>query len=161
MQQKKLILKNDYQKVYAINCDAYQKLNIESNDGVVIALAFVGGYYLINHKRTGSTSLEFIRGFVENNEKPVDAALREIEEELNIKEKNIFHTNYLNYVQSDNALTDQKIHIFLVQLKNNINLIPQKEEDVLNYEWISHDDLKNRKGEIHDALTLSALEMLN
>lgn len=161
MKQKKLILENDYQKVYAINCGAYQKLTIESNDGVVIVLEAVGGYYFINHKRTESTSLEFLRGFVENNEKPVEAALREIKEELNIKKENIFYTNYLNYVQSDNAVTDQKIHIFLVQLKNNINLIPQKEENVLNYEWISHDDLKNRKDEIHDALTLAALEKLN
>lgn len=156
----KIILHNDYQKVYAIDCGAYEKLHIDSNDGVVVVLAAVGGYYFINHIRNDINSLEFVRGFVEDNETPEQAALREIKEELNIQQDNIFDTKYINYVHSDNAISLQKIHIFLIQLKNDLDLRPQLEENVLNWEWINKQDLPEVKQNIHDALTLSALEYL-
>lgn len=165
MSEKKLILENDYQKFYKEQMPTYTKVTYTSNPGVVAILAVTGGLFFIDQasRETDQPSFEFIRGFVEDNEDPRDAAIREVEEELGIElTPSRLHTvTELGIIHPDNALTNQTIHIELVQLKNSdSNVHLQKDEGVINYHWLAKDNLKDTLPNITDSFTLAALAKL-
>lgn len=162
---KKLIGQNDYQKFYIESLPTYDKITYESNPGVVVMLSVTGGIFFVenNQRQTEKPSLELIRGFIENNETPKEAALREAQEELGIElaQKDIADIIEIGKIQPDTALTNQKIHIMLVQLKrNDHNYKLQESEGIINYHWIKSDDIKYYISNISDSLSLAAIAKL-
>ena len=160
--KKKLLIKNKYQRFYQQAKDDYQKVTFESNDGVVVIPTVVGGYCLIEHvgRLSEVPSLELIRGFMEKNETSVKAALREMSEEMGIPydASNIADIREYGSFAIDSALTNQRIHVVVIQLVHSLAKIkPQIEEGVSDVKWISRDAIKNHVDQITDGITLGAL----
>lgn len=165
MSEKKLLIQNDYQKFYQEKLPKYTKVTYTSNPGVVAILTVTGGLFFIDQasRETSQPSFEFIRGFVEDNENPRDAAIREIQEELGIEltPSRLHDVTEIGIIHPDNALTNQIIYIELVQLKNSdSNVHLQKDEGIINYHWLDKDDLKDALSNITDSFTLAALAKL-
>lgn len=159
---KKEILRNEYQIVTSENKDTFQKLHIQSNDGVVIAIQYSNGYFLVNHNRQFKNSLEFVRGYMETNETPTHAALREIREELNVLPIDISDIISYGTANPDNELFTQTINFILVNLKTKPKFKLQSNEGIYSVVWLSKNDLqkKVKQNEVTDMFTLSFLAKL-
>ena len=165
MSEKKLLVQNDYQKFYQEKLPTYTKVTYTSIPGVIAILSVTGGLFFIEQasRETDQPSFEFIRGFIEDNEKPSDAAVREVEEEMGIEltPSSLHNVTEIGIMHPDNALTNQTIYIELVQLKNSdSNVHLQKDEGVIDYHWLNKDDLKDALPNITDSFTLAALAKL-
>lgn len=167
----KKILSNDYQTVLSekksidINGTSheYEKIEIEANDGVVVILASSGGLFFEDHTRINGSSLEFLRGYLENNEKAISGAKRESLEELNINQDDIIDTSFIGKVYPDNSFIRQTIYVVLIQLKSSIkNVELQKSEGINNLEWYDKQEIlkKINNNKISDSFTLSAYMLL-
>lgn len=167
----KEILSNDYQTVLSekrsidINgtLHEYEKIEIEANDGVIVILASSGGLFFEDHTRINGNSLEFLRGYLENNETAISGAKRESLEELNINKDDIIDTSFIGKVYPDNAFIKQTIYVVLIQLKSSIkNVKLQKNEGVNNLVWYDKQEIleKINNNKISDSFTLSAYMLL-
>lgn len=83
------------------------------------------------------------KGKLENKEKPVEGAKREVEEECNIKvvpQDKICHT-WHTYTQ-DNQHILKKTYWYRMMCRNDSEMKPQTEEDITDIQWM---DLENAK----------------
>lgn len=165
MSNKELIIQNDYQKFYKEELPTYTKVTYTSNSGVIVILCAVGGIFFIGQtsRETHETSFELIRGFIESGESSREAAIREVDEELGVKieDSQLSSVNNIGIIHPDNALTNQKIYIELVQLKSNIPTPHlQKSEGVISYHWLDKFEISEKIPRISDSLTLAALAKL-
>lgn len=158
----KIILKNKYQTVKSVEMSDYQQVHIDSNDGVVVALTISGGYYIVNHLRNNEKSLEFVRGYIEQNESPEEAGLREVSEELNILKLDVHSVKVCGWATPDNGLLSQKVYFVLIQLQFKPNLIVDTNEDVLNVKWVDNYEISElvKNNKISDMFTLAFLAKL-
>lgn len=100
--------------------------------------------------------LEFPAGKVDKGEDPLDAAKRELEEEIGYVTKKI---EYLGDIYPSCAYTDEVISIYyatdLVKTKQSLD-----ENETLNFSFISLEEIKQKvlNNEIKDAKTICALQ---
>ena len=95
------------------------------------------------------------RGFTEEKEQYALAALRELKEELNVKDVNI--KSDLGEIMSDSGVINFHIHVFEVHNINNIKV--QRSEHILDYELVDFYNLCKmvNKNEIVDGFTIGGL----
>ena len=165
MSNKELIVENDYQKFYKEQRPTYTKVTYTSNPGVIVILCATGGLFFINQisRETNESSFEFIRGFIEYGESPESAAIREVDEELgvNIESAQLFNVSNIGIIHPDNALTNQKIYVEVIQLQSNIpSPHLQTSEGVVSYHWLDKSEISEKIPQITDSLTLAALAKL-
>jgi len=159
---KELLIENDYQQFFVEKMPTYDKVTYDANDGVVVIPTVVGRYCFIDQVSRESVphSLELIRGFIENDESPVEAALRELNEEIGITvdQTSIDSVREFPSFSANSELTTQKIHVVLVQLRSSPKHIKlETQEGVDNIHWIEKCQLRYIIDEITDGVTLSAL----
>lgn len=163
-------LENDYQQFLTkkgVAPDGHQYLAVKihcKRDGVIVAIATVGGYLFVKHNRLSGESLEFVRGYCEKDETPIASAKREAIEELGIKAKNITTAVDFGTIYADNAYIDQKVHVVLLEVQTDQSKYHvQKEEQVIEPVWYSRDDVNDPDFIKHlsDGYTLSALAKLH
>ena len=122
----------------------------------------MGGILFIQHdgRLTGNHSLELIRGYIENGETPVKAALREFTEESGLQYAASNITNIVDYgnFSIDSALTNQRIHVIGIELAHTDAIYrPQVEENITSVQWIKKDKLSETLASISDGITLAAI----
>lgn len=123
----------------------------------VVGIAFIeNNKLLIVQSRNSSktNSYTFIGGGVEEGETLVEAAKREVSEEIHsgftIKDEEL----ELVFEKTEQAASDPNLtismHVFLAQKKINVPLIPNNE--ILIYHWYSMDEDYNVSNSIRDFL---------
>ncbi len=115
-------------------------MNKETSSGFIIFKIDDDGeifYLLLRHP----THWSFPKGHIETTESPLEAALRELEEETGIKEGDIEiipdfkdSTNYV-FFKNDEPVSKQNIY-FLARLKNDVPIRLSKEH--LRYDWFKY-----------------------
>lgn len=165
-------LENDYQQFFTkkdVAPDGHQYPAVKihcKRDGVVVVIASVGGYTFVKHNRSSGESLEFVRGYCEKDETPIESAEREAVEELGINPENITNAVDFGTVYADNAYIDQKVHVILLEVQSvqsdQSEYHVQKEERVIKPVWYAREDVNdpNFIKHISDGYTLSALTKL-
>ncbi len=101
------------------------------------------GQYLMIYRR-GKWDLP--KGKVEPSETPVEAGLREVEEETGISGLTVVRPltcTYHTYEEKGNTMLKQT-HWFLMQVRGTLSLKPQVEEDIEIAEWVDADGVENR-----------------
>jgi len=132
----------------------------EKNDGIVVIIKEKNYFYLLFAYRVviNKMSLEIARGYKDENESDIEAVIREVKEEMNIKIKENEIT-YLGSVSPNNGILNSCINVYLAETKVDIKDIkPQKEENIkkiikLNEKWLKY---CIRKNIIFDSFTLSS-----
>ncbi len=83
------------------------------------------------------------KGKIEDNEKPEETAIREVEEETNISplyiEKFLTHTYHI-YLQHKQPVI-KRTHWFLMQYYGNADPLPQITEHIIKANWMFMDDI--------------------
>lgn len=162
MSERRKLITNKYQTFYEDSENGYHRVTFDSNDGVVVIASTVGGILFIQHdgRLTGPHSLELIRGYIEDGETPVKAAIREFTEESGLRYDannvaNIFdHGNF----SIDSALTNQRIHVIGIELAHTDAIYrPQVEEHVTDVQWIKKNKISEQLANISDGITLGAI----
>ena len=162
MFKKRELITNKYQTFYEDLENGYHRVTFDSNDGVVVVASTVGGVLFIQHdgRLTGSHSLELIRGYIENGETPINAAIREFTEESGLRYDASNITNIVDYgdFSIDSALTNQRIHVIGVELAHtDATYRPQAEEKIASVQWIKKDEVSDALSGISDGITLAAI----
>lgn len=162
MSKKREIITNKYQTFYEDSENGYHRVTFDSNDGVVVVASTVGGILFIQHdgRLTGNRSLELIRGYIENGETPVKAAIREFTEESGLQYDASNITNIVDYgnFSIDSALTNQRIHVIGVELAHtDATYRPQVAEKITAVQWIKRDKVSEALSTISDGITLAAI----
>lgn len=162
MSNKRKLITNKYQTFYEDSENDYHRVTFDSNDGVVVVASTVGGVLFIQHdgRLTGSHSLELIRGYIENGETAVKAAIREFTEESGLQYDVSHIANIVDYgdFSIDSALTNQRIHVIGIELAHtNATYRPQAEEKITSVQWIKKDKISDALAGISDGITLAAL----
>ncbi len=108
-------------------------------------------------KRKGKWDIP--KGKVDLNESIEDAAIREVEEECNIKKPQIIEqiaTTYHMYIMNDEPVI-KETHWFDMVYSGNDPLIPQARENITNVKWVPKDKMdfvmQNTFGAIEDLLS--------
>ncbi len=123
----------------------------------VVGIAFIENNKLLivqSRKSSKTNSYTFIGGGVEEGETLVEAAKREVSEEIHsgftIKEEEL----ELVFEKTEQAASDPNLtismHVFLAHKKINVPLIPNNE--ILTYHWYSIDEDYNVSNSIRDFL---------
>lgn len=162
MSNKRKLITNKYQTFYEDSENDYHRITFDSNDGVVVVASTVGGILFIQHdgRLTGNHSLELIRGYIENGETPVKAALREFTEESGLQYAASNIANIVDYgnFSIDSALTNQRIHVIGIELVHTDAIYrPQVEENITSVQWIKKNKVSDKLAGISDGITLAAI----
>lgn len=123
----------------------------------VVGIAFIENNKLLivqSRKSSKTNSYTFIGGGVEEGETLVEAAKREVSEEIHsgftIKDEEL----ELVFEKTEQAASDPNLtismHVFLAHKKINVPLIPNNE--ILTYHWYSMDEDYNVSNSIRDFL---------
>ena len=103
-------------------------------------------------------TLEICAGLVEKGEDPAQAAEREMQEELNVKAKNLYRIG--DFYASPGFCTE----LFTLFLADGLeeSSLPQDEDENVSVVEISFDDIPNmiKNGKIRDSKTFAALSWL-
>ena len=103
-------------------------------------------------------TLEICAGLVEKGEDPAQAAEREMQEELNVKAKNLYRVG--DFYASPGFCTE----LFTLFLADGLeeSSLPQDEDENVSVVEISFDDIPNmiKNGKIRDSKTFAALSWL-
>lgn len=89
------------------------------------------------------------KGHIEKGESPEDAAIREVTEELSLslEPRIIFKIGIVQYsfvLNDDPNKHDKKVHLFVLDLPNKVDLEPNRSEGFIDAQWVAFDDaLKN------------------
>lgn len=102
-------------------------------------------------------TLEIPAGKIDNNESPIDAAIRELEEETGYKANNI---KYLGKIHSSVGFTDEVIYLYYANdlVKTNTNF---DSDEFIELNYYSIDELKSLilSGAITDSKTICSINM--
>lgn len=132
---------------------------------VVVARNPEGGLYLHRVYRYAADvfSLEFIRGFAEENETPRAAALRELSEEANFVGDVVGDGEILGYVRPNATLLSSRIPILLIDVSDMGPSGVDPDEAPRGGRWYSEAEVRSlvRRSRIEDGFTLAALSLLN
>lgn len=92
----------------------------------------------------GLYSYETVRGGVDdNNEEAIQAAMRELEEEIGLTSKNIINTQSLGYVIANTAIDIYKHEVFEVTIKNSFQPPKFDEKDgIVALEFFTKEEIK-------------------
>lgn len=161
MSKKRELITNKYQTFYENSENDYH-VTFDSNDGVVVVASTVGGILFIQHdgRLTGTNSLELIRGYIENGETPVKAAIREFTEESGLQYDVSNIANIVDYgdFSIDSALTNQRIHVIGIELAHtDATYRPQVAEKITSVQWIKKDEVSKALAGVSDGITLAAI----
>lgn len=130
---------------------------LEKRDFVVVISKIKEKFLLVKQYRypVGHKSLEFCQGNVEKNEKPIDAARREFEEETGFKAKKL---TKLGKIWEACGYSNQSFYIFLADgiLEGNKKL--EESELGMKNKMLSENELAKaiETGKIKDSTTISA-----
>lgn len=137
----------------------YSKREIVDHMKGVGIIAFDGedSIYLVRQYRKAidEFTLEIPAGLVEANEKPIDTAKRELQEEIGYKPLNI---EYLFDMHASPGFTNDKLSFFLAKNLEESKL-EEDEDEFLERKSFKIDDIYNMviNGEITDAKTIIAV----
>jgi ADP-ribose pyrophosphatase len=155
--ENEIVYKNDFFQVNVRN--HVLSLNNLKGGAAILPVTRQKEIILIRifRKPINAYSLEIPRGFKEKNETTLEAAIRELDEEIACTSSNI---HYLGYVYPDSGLMDSKIDLYLAldtEIKENR---VQAEEGIKEIEIIKYDTVLKMvdDGIINDAYTLAALQ---
>ena len=128
------------------------------NGGACIALKDNDGkFFMVEQYRyaLGKDMIEFCAGKIEKGENPDEAILRETEEELGYKVKNL---KKFGYIVPTCGYCSEKIYLYYGEADKKVNRHLDKDEriDLLKY---SYDEIKEmiRSGKIDDAKTIAIM----
>lgn len=108
----------------------------QKTGGVILVPKYQDKFLLINIIRNGQEFLEFPRGFSEKNEPLIEAARREINEEIGIQVTRNQITN-LGKLMTDSGLIEDNIECFEVILQNLDNVSLQSSEQIIGYKLLT------------------------
>ena len=99
---------------------------------------------LLLKKNNDKDMWQSVTGSLNENEKPIDAAKREVFEETGLTSDKIFDCNkqYIFEIYEmwrhkyENGVTHNTEHVFLLELEEKVNIVIDKNEH-LQYEWLS------------------------
>ena len=99
---------------------------------------------LLLKKNNDKDMWQSVTGSLNENEKPIDAAKREVFEETGLKSSNIFDCYRKNVFEIyemwrhkyEDGVTHNTEHVFLLELESKVNIVLDKSEH-LKYEWVS------------------------
>lgn len=125
--------------------------------GVVAVTKYQDRFLLIDIERifVGGRRLEFVRGFKKDYETPIQAAIREVKEEINCEVKDV---QYLGKVEPDSGIIENNIDVVLLNISHLEQVQPNQNEDIRRVVILSQQELldKIKQQEIIDSYTLSA-----
>jgi ADP-ribose pyrophosphatase len=153
---KKEVYNNGYYRVY----DENNIISIESLKGgaVVIPITKEKKIILIKEfrKRINQLSIEFPRGFVENNESSLEGAKRELLEEISGKAERF---EFLGSTATNNGISNETVDYYIAWDTTFSYDKLQSEENIIDAVECSLTELMNlvREGKIIDAFTLSGI----
>jgi len=135
---------------------------IERKDIVAIIPKEQSFFYMVEQYRHAvkARSLEFPGGFIDVSESPLQAAKREIKEEIGARAKNL---TFLNTIWIVSGYSTQKLHIFLAE---NLSHAKQKLDDTegdMEVKKFTLEEIEKliKKGVIKNSPTMAALGMYN
>ncbi|OQO77267.1 hypothetical protein BH745_15090 [Enterococcus gallinarum] len=108
----------------------------QKTGGVILVPKYQDKFLLINIIRNGQEFLEFPRGFSEKDEPLIEAARREINEEIGIQVTRNQITN-LGKLMTDSGLIEDNIECFEVILQNLDNVSLQSSEQIIGYKLLT------------------------
>ena len=99
---------------------------------------------LLLKKNNDKDMWQSVTGSLNENEKPIDAAKREVFEETGLTSDKIFDCNKQNIFEIyemwrhkyEDGVTHNTEHVFLLELEEKIDIVIDKSEH-LQYEWLS------------------------
>lgn len=99
---------------------------------------------LLLKKNNDKDMWQSVTGSLNENEKPIDAARREVFEETGLKSSNIIDCNRKNVFEIyemwrhkyEDGVTHNTEHVFLLELESKVDIALDKSEH-LKYEWVS------------------------
>lgn len=128
-----------------------------SAGGVVIIPRHDEQFLLVDHYRyaTGSSHLEFPRGFLEPNEAPAEGALRELLEETGAAGT----AKYLGHFYADSGLIAAPVHVYQVEVGSV--LTAETAESITSLVRLDDSAMRAAVAErrINDGMTLAAMAM--
>ncbi len=91
---------------------------------------------------------DLAKGKIERNEKIVDGAMREVEEETGVKIKSVeetaIHTYHAYKLKGRNCIKETSWYVMKAKEDQN-KLVPQTEEDIEDVRWVKRTDLSKYK----------------
>lgn len=138
---------------------AFTPVGLNCNDWVMIIIKDNDDYLLVKQTRWGkeSQTIEFPCGTVENNEKPMHAALRELEEETGIKVNSLRKIGDFN---PNPAYFNNMMHVYL----HPVNGLKERFKKHAELHLDPDEDCKPFIGKLEDlspsAMTYAALYLL-
>ena len=134
---------------------------IKRTDGVLIIPILNENYYFVSQYRypVNEVCMEFPTGFIDKDEKPIDAAKRELMEEVGGEDGEI---EYLGFIWSWAGLLTQRLHIFSIRnFRISVQKLEATEKDLKVIPMTKRKMLQLVKtGEIKNSSTLAALTLL-
>lgn len=144
-------------------------LSLKQNTAGVVTVPVVGNQYLMIKigRVDGRFNWEFPRGFVEPNEihdnriNYLEAAKRELNEELSLDPTNIVEMTDLGELEPDSGLIETSIHVIGVEISELSEIKLQSSEKIVSYQLMNIENVLKevRKGNIIDGFTLSAITL--
>lgn len=94
---------------------------------------------------------EFPKGGLENEESPIEACIREVQEEAGLKpmKVNDFKTQYSYHFTREGERIEKKVHIFLGKAFRDDVRLSREHRD---YDWLSFEQCINRIANSHEEL---------
>ena len=134
----------------------------QKTGGIILVPKYQNKFLLINIIRNGQEFLEFPRGFSEKDEPLIEAARREIKEEIGIQ---VEHTkmNSLGRLMTDSGLIEDNIECFEVILQNLDNVSLQSSEQIIGYKLLTSKKISKLINEkkIVDNFTIAGFTLSN
>ncbi|MDA3892668.1 MAG: NUDIX hydrolase [Salinivirgaceae bacterium] len=134
----------------------YHQLDYPKESVVVIVSKGNQICLIKSHRYTiNKTNIELPAGYVENNEDPKNAVIREVKEETGLT---ISHPDFMFSFYPSNGMSNQIIHVFTVETKSDI-IIPIKHEGIEDVFWMDIKDVEELvdSNKLTDGITLIAL----
>ena len=124
----------------------------ESAGGIVYKKTEKGFRFLVLKWRNSQNHVLYTipKGHIENNETPIEAALREISEETGLQQRFFEVIKFIKKISfsftarhlEGNPTVDKDVHVFLVKYTGTFNPRVQRKERFVGYDWVEMKDLK-------------------